>query len=130
MSREHVVQDQQIVFLPRKLDRFLLISLANRIQSFGLDRAAVPVIRVVGQIRFRHLGNKPLANLGFQSGYVEEGGVIEPDLFAGIWMRRYGRAALPNPEPLLVNPLVLDSAEFAMLVHVGGIGGLKGRLPR
>src|SRR5258708_28126898 len=93
---------------PRELYRFGFIRAAQDVEDLRLNRGSVAVVGVIRQVLFRQFCQQHAPHLRIERREMKEGGVIEPDRFAGYRMLCNGGAALPDAQPFARKPLALN----------------------
>src|SRR5215217_7081304 len=126
---KHVVDHQHIASLPAEGDLLFDVCAAKCVQHFGLDLCSVAVVRVVGQIILAEFSHKNVADAGFQSCYMEEGEMIEPDHFTCSRVSRSHATSLACPQTIAVLPFEANVVLAAVPLNGSFIVGLESVLP-
>src|SRR5262245_16376554 len=128
MGGQHIVEHQDIAFLPNEADRLFSVRLAYRLNDGRLYRRAVAVIGIVWQVFFFQSSQQDFTRRWFERRDVKERGMIEPDHFAGQGMPRHGLTPLLRPQTIS-SPLSFNACLAAVILDCNLILGLKHGLP-
>src|SRR5215472_10427571 len=118
VRREHVVEQQNVAFLPRKGNRRLLGGFQNLCNNAILESRSISVLGIAWQAFFTKQPEQRLAHLDIQPGRMVNQNLIEKHFFTCLWMDAECWADLPYTQGISRSPFTAQTGFTALPLHL------------